>query len=287
MSSPRRPTVLGLPALAAALLACGPPRQQPVVLFPAAHAYARAERASGTAPPFADVKPDDAVVSVVAGDVSCTGALVAEDLVLTAHHCVSMRDARGRVLAHDRSATEISVHLGDGDLPWAEVRVRAVVAPPCGHRSGPGDLAILVLAHKLAGIPAFAPRFEAPPELGENVTPFGFGRCVHASSSELRVQRQAGAVARMTAWEFVAPASICPGDSGGPALVRRTEQRGAQSFVVSELIGVVSASAMDDDDRTQATSVFTRVDAWRALFATAREVAAGASPSELPPSTCE
>jgi hypothetical protein len=287
MRSALAATSLAWAGLALPMLACGPPSQRPIVLFPAAQAHAQGDRPLTTLQPFADVKPEDAIVSVVAGEVSCSGTLIAEDLVLTAHHCISERDARGRATSRDRAPDEVSVQLGDGDLPWAEVDVRVIVAPPCGYHSGPGDLAILVLARKLVGIPAISPRFEAPPRLGESITPFGFGRCAHTSSPEIRVQRGGGAISHTSAWEFIAPASICPGDSGGPALARWTERRGDASIVASELVGVVSASAMDDDDRTEGTSVFTRIDAWRSLFATAQAVAAGASPSELPPSNCE
>jgi hypothetical protein len=49
------------------------------------------------------------------------------------------------------------------------------------------------------------------------------------------------------------------------------------------VIGVVSASKMDADERTRAPSVFTRIDVWPQLFAAAHELSLGASPSELPP----
>jgi hypothetical protein len=40
---------------------------------------------------------------------------------------------------------------------------------------------------------------------------------------------------------------------------------------------------MDADENTTGASYFTRLDQWRGLFSAAREIAAGASPSELPP----
>jgi hypothetical protein len=271
-------------ALAAFAPACLPPRQHSVTLFPAAQALGGERPVAAS---FADAKPEDAVVSVVAGTVSCTGTLVAEDLVLTAHHCVSARDARGRATAHDDAPGDVLVQLGDGDLPWAEVGVKAIVAPPCGFVSGRGDIALLVLERRLIGIPVIAPRLDEPPKKGEVITPFGFGRCAMRSKIELRVQRDGGTVGRVEHDAFAAPASICPGDSGGPALIRWTERRGGESVVVSELVGVVSASAMDADDRTEGTTVFTRVDVWRGLFADAREIANGTTPSELPPRSCD
>jgi hypothetical protein len=71
---------------------------------------------------------------------------------------------------------------------------------------------------------------------------------------------------------FRTNASICPGDSGGPALSER-----------GDVVGVISASAMDGDERTRGRTEFTRLDAWRAVFATAKLIAEGASLVELPP----
>ena len=51
----------------------------------------------------------------------------------------------------------------------------------------------------------------------------------------------------------------------------------------NELIGVVSAAVMFADENTKGLSVFTRLDVWPQLFATAHEISLGASASELPP----
>ena len=76
----------------------------------------------------------DAIVRVV-GEVSCSGTLIADDLVLTAHHCVAERDENGAVLTRDLQATSVHVELGGDDLPWGEVRVKAIVTPACADVS--------------------------------------------------------------------------------------------------------------------------------------------------------
>jgi hypothetical protein len=279
-----RAVAASLVGLAAA--SCAAPAHRHDTLFPAAEQ--QSELRPFSIQPFADVKLDDAIVRVVS-DVTCSGTLIAEDLVLTAHHCVSARDAKGKVLSRDKDPREITIEIGDDDLPWAEVGVRVIVSPDCGYVSGVGDIAILVLERKLIGMVTYAPRLDGTPEANEILKPVGFGRCANSSPTKQRVRRDCekdkdpkscgdpvGGVARGF---IVAQASICPGDSGGPVLVDRTDRGG----VTSEVVGVISASAMDGDARTAGTSLFTRVDAWRKLFSAAREIADGASPSELPP----
>ena len=174
--------------------------------------------------------------------------------------------------AHEKSPDEIQIELGGDYLPWGEVRVRAVVAPECGYGSGDGDIAILVLSRHLIGMPISAARIEAPPEKADDIYIFGFGRCALSGDAIHRAVRDAGKIERVYDGHFRAPASICPGDSGGPVYSSR-----------GDLIGVVSASVMDGDDHTQDTSLFTRLDVWSQLFSAAHEISLGASPSELPP----
>ncbi|MGK4008586.1 trypsin-like serine protease [Sorangium sp. So ce1036] len=223
-------------------------------------------------PPFELATNEDAIVRIVT-DVTCTGTLITEDLVLTAHHCVAARDESGRTLRRDQEPERIAIELGGDHLPWGDVTVRAVVSPDCGYTSGEGDIAILVLSRRLIGIPTLAPRLEAEPRLEEQVTPYGFGRCALSRDPVHLVPRPGGAVDAVNPAHFVATASICPGDSGGPA----------RSDLGGDVVGVISASVMDGDELTTGVSYFSRLDVWPELFSAAREIAAGASPSELPP----
>jgi hypothetical protein len=275
---------LGALGLAVAAVAgCAEPTQRAVIAVPAAQADGTLR--NGLIAPFElSEGPGDAVVRIVT-DVTCTGTLIAEDLVLTAHHCVAARDKQGRPTHDDRAPDDITVELGGDYLPWGEVRVRAIVSPDCGYTSGEGDIAILVLSRRLIGIPTIVPRLSDPPtgpnpkaeqpEMrdGELVTPVGFGRCASSAGGIHRVWRPNGRVRAVQPGTFVAPVSICPGDSGAPAYSAGT----------GEVVGVVSSSVMDGDERTVGTSYFTRVDRWKSLFSAAREIADGASPSELPP----
>ena len=71
-------------------------------------------------------------------------------------------------------------------------------------------------------------------------------------------------------------ASICPGDSGGPVRTRGTH----------EVVGVVSQSAMDGDEQTKNVTILARIDAYRSVFAAARQIGDGVDARELPPLAC-
>lgn len=226
--------------------------------------------------PLALAQDDDYVVRVVAGPVTCSGTLIEEDRVLTAHHCITERNDYGDILAKDVPAEQIRVELGGDYLPWGEVGVRAVVAPPCGHKAGKGDIAILVLERRLIGVATLEPALDSTPAIGDEVSPVGFGRCALSGDGIRRRSRMGGGVSSVRADAFRLRASICPGDSGGPAL----------DHANGTLVGVISASVMDGNEDTRGLSEFTRLDHWRPVFSNAKLIAEGASPAEVPPIEC-
>ena len=228
-------------------------------------------------PPITFVRREDAIVRLVVPSMTCTGALIAEDVVLTAHHCVVERGDKGSFLSGTLSPADIQVELGAQSLAYSSVRARAVVVPPCGEAGGGGDIAFIVLSRKLIGMPTLNVRLDSPPRTGEQYTNTGFGRCATSPGGVTLSMRASGPVKTVGPLTFGLEASVCPGDSGGPVLARDT----------GEIVGVVSLSAMDDDDRTLAPSIMARVDRFRSGFAAARMIADGASAAEVPPLSCE
>jgi V8-like Glu-specific endopeptidase len=225
--------------------------------------------------PFVLSNRDDYVVRLVIGSVTCSGALIDDDRVLTAHHCVSARSPQGEMLSHDVPPGDVRVELGGEDLPWGEASVRAIIAPTCGHAAGKGDIAILVLERPLLGIQTRAARIDSAPLLKESIEPIGFGRCALSTDALHRRKRPPANIDTISDARFRANASICPGDSGGPVVSEK-----------GEVLGVISAAVMDADERTVGRAEFTRLDRFRALFARAEAVSHGQSQAELPPVDC-
>lgn len=226
--------------------------------------------------PFALAAPDDAIVRIVGPTMSCTGTIIDDDLILTAHHCLVERSANGDFSKTLVDPSAIRVELGGDYFAWGEVGIRHIVAPPCGEAGGAGDIAVLVLKRKLIGLSTMTTRLEAPPRVGENADPVGFGRCALSGDAIKRKGRQGGPIRALSGETLHVQASVCPGDSGGPVFARGT----------TEIIGVVSLSAMDHDETTRGPSVMARIDSYRLVFAHARLIADGLAANELPPLDC-
>jgi len=220
--------------------------------------------------------PDDAIVRIVGPATTCTGTVIDDDLILTAHHCVVERDAKGELTKQALDPATLRVELGGGYFAWGEVGVRNIIAPPCGEAGGAGDIAVLVLKRKLIGLSTMLPRLDAPPRVGEIAYPVGFGRCTLTSDAIKRKDRDGGPIRALSSETLHMDAAICPGDSGGPVFAKGSR----------DIIGVVSLSAMDHDEATRGASVMARVDAYRLVFSHARMIADGTPAGELPPLEC-
>lgn len=275
-----RASLAGLGLASATLAACGPlttlERTTPAFAVQPAGLSRQAEADLLLEPAMGLASSGDAVVRVAGPQTTCTGTLIAEDLVLTAHHCVVERLADGRYTKSTVPVASVQVELGGDYLPWGNVGARAIFAPPCGEAGGPGDLAVLVLERKLVGVATLSLRDEAP-RRGERVDAIGFGRCALSPEGIRRREREGGPITAVARSTFEVRASVCPGDSGGPVLDLDTR----------EVVGVVSLSSMDYEETTQGRSVFARVDGLAQVTAYARLVADGADPSDLPPLACE
>jgi hypothetical protein len=231
------------------------------------------------APPpllFAPVDSNDYVVRVVAGEYSCSGTLIEPDKVLTAHHCVSSPEPQRWAADANVGPETVTVELGGDYLPWGQVGVRYIVAPPCGGAAGKGDIAILILAEPVLDAATLTPELDHTPEVGEMIYPVGFGHCAMSRDGIRRKRRAGGEIETVQSGRFTLRAAICPGDSGGPALGDN-----------GELVGVISASVMDASESSKGASEFIRLDRWRSVFAYAKLIADGANPTEIPPLDCE
>jgi V8-like Glu-specific endopeptidase len=226
--------------------------------------------------PLAVATDEDYVVRVVSGAVTCSGALIEEDRVLTAHHCLAQRGHAGRTLDLDVAPEAVRVELGGDPFAWGQVGVRAIIAPTCGYSGGEGDIAILVLERRLIGIATRRVGLGDPPQVGTPIVPIGFGRCYLGGSPGGRTIRPGGPILDLWKRDFLLDASICPGDSGGPGVDAGS----------GEILGVISEAVMDGDPTTRGRADFTRLDAWRPLFTQAQAVVDGMSPGELPPVEC-
>jgi secreted trypsin-like serine protease len=187
----------------------------------------------------------------------CSGVLIAQDLVLTAAHCVIERAAY-RVIAVDRTFSPRTVRV-------LGVAAHPAFVPGTTPRTQPGvDLAILKLERSLGS--DFTPldhRTGRRVSTGESLVLAGFGVVSEARKNTARTLRQADVVALgpMQVMNRVlvvvdaermaesAGAGACRGDSGGPILGRS-----------GQLLGIVSwSSGALGERRATACGGFTAV----------------------------
>ncbi|HEV3189883.1 MAG TPA: trypsin-like serine protease, partial [Polyangiaceae bacterium] len=249
---------------------------------------------------------DDAIVLVRhlanTTETICTGTLVAPNLIVTARHCVSYTtdgtyqcsltgdliagpDGGGHVGA-DVPAAAVEVHTGER-ASSAPAALGQQILSTLSLTSCIDDLAFVVLDQALA-VPVAGLRIGKQTRVGEAVTLAGYGMQEDGifdwhTHPRKKLPGQLIAAVGPDAAKGTVPvsiprtfeirgASVCDGDSGGPAL---SEKTGA-------VVGVYSNRASFDCSSPESSHTYTNLSTFGWL-ATQAFAAAGAQPVREPP----
>lgn len=231
----------------------------------------------------------------------CSGVLLADNVVLTARHCVARTSNGG--IACSKEGKPISGGAVLGDYPATSLAV--IVGPMMANKASAkgvqvfstgaknlcnNDLAVVVLDRHIVGAEIAQVRLDGPPKRGEKILAVGWG----VSNNSTRYGRRRRADIPITAVgpissassgsvapnEFAIGEGICSGDSGGPAYSMET---GAVLGVVSRGGNGAPYDPMSDPDYTQCVdtteyethNIYTRVDTLKDILFQAFEVAGG------------
>jgi MYXO-CTERM domain-containing protein len=249
----------------------------------------------------------DAVVMLVHYDPaaqgvgSCTGTLLAPNLVLTARHCVADTDEgaacksdgtpiAGGVVGKTHPASSLYVFTGtqrpnfEGGRVEPDGRGKKIFDDGgkniCNH-----DIALVLLEAPIKDAQIMPVRLESDVTVGELITAVGWGVTDKTTMPQTRQQRKDVKITSVgpddstrgdvPPNEFEVGEAICSGDSGGPAIAEDT----------NSVVGVVSrggnASGGDGTDPASncigGTNLYTKISPFKDLLVQAFE-AAGAEP---------
>jgi hypothetical protein len=212
---------------------------------------------------------DDAAVRLTAGLWACSGALVAPNLVLTAHHCLTT-DGSDEEFCEVDGTTIAGTNIPVQEVDAAKIAVQTG-AHPAEQPSAYGleivstesstncrnDLALVVLDRRLEDWPVLPIRLTRPTSVGETMTLIGYGETgetgatVEQTDADVPLERRrresvpvldVGANRFGSAAGGVAPGMLllgpgmCQSDSGGPAVSEATGAIVGVGSVVSDRI---------------------------------------------------
>jgi hypothetical protein len=227
---------------------------------------------------------------------SCSGTLIADNLVLTARHCTANTQeggiacskagapvSGGKVLAN-HAATDLAVIVGSKMKQKADAFGTIVVDNGAGNLCD-NDIALVVLDRRIPNAVIAPIRLDAPPVKGQTMRAVGWGVTNKGSGgmTSRRMRRTGVPIAAVGPAihngavgpnEFGIGEAICSGDSGGPAFDETT----------NAVIGVVSRGGNGapydpntdpewtecvDQAGYETSNLYTRTDSFRDLILSA------------------
>lgn len=218
---------------------------------------------------------------------SCSGSLVAKNLLLTAHHCVGNLNDDLSVTPYPLSSMSVYAgndalaKIGRHDAPAAHVKR---VFAPSDSKLEP-DVALVLLDRPVDG-PRAAMRLRDGAKVGERMRLVGFGITETSELPAVRMERTTQvdtigpaktAFTSLSRGQFAMGEGACYGDSGGPAIDATTHA------VVGVASSVWNGTAYDPDDvakgcvGVETESIYTALPVAKAIIDEAFS-AAGAAP---------
>lgn len=221
----------------------------------------------------------------------CSGVLVADNVVLTARHCVARTQSGGIAcrkdgtsivgggVLSDYDATRLAVLIGPKWTSKAAAKGKQVFHSGAKNLCN-NDIAVVVLDRRIPDAKIAPIRLDAPPKEGETILAVGwgvsnnsrsYGRRRRADIPIVEVGPTSTSTGAVGPNEFSIGEGICQGDSGGPAYAMAT---GAVLGVVSRGGNGAPYDPETDPEYTQCVdtadyathNLYTRVDTFKDLI---------------------